>query len=639
MVGSMLRTLFPMARALWAWPTRACRLVLIGWVAALFTFSGQAHAQSVLIDRVVAVDAEPNADRFPVGAAQRSVTLPDEWSTTRGMRQTDVWYRATFDQPDNLQGASATVLIERACNNALVLLNGDVVHRQGSMKPPVARRCRHPIAITVPAAALKAQGNVLDIRLAGHALQEVASDDRAALLSAIKVGPTEMLQPQARTLAWWGHEAAFVTSLIYVALGMLLLVLGRVDRHESHLSSFGWVLMCLALFEARHWWADLPLSNVAVESVIVALLPVLAMGWVQFFLRYAGLRSRPIEFALWAQCFIVPVSVLMAGPSRLNVLASSWAVLLVIEVMVAACIYLWAVWHRQRSQFYVMTVLVGLGVLFTLWRLMIQQDRGAEVPQGLLQAGSLAVGVALSLRLVQQFGREFQVSEASRRMTEIRVREATLEIEKNFSQLAELRVEQVTAQERKRIAGDLHDDLGAKLLTIVHTSDDERISSLAREALEEMRLSVRGLTGKPVKLVDALGDWRAEFVQRLSQTGLEADWESPEDEQVPQRLSARAYVQTTRILREAVNNIIKHSGASRCGVTVRLIGSDFELAIQDNGKGMPTEPDGRLDRGHGMASMKQRAKQLHGQCLVESAPGSGTVIRLTLPLDRQLEPA
>ena len=128
---------------------------------------------------------------------------------------------------------------------------------------------------------------------------------------------------------------------------------------------------------------------------------------------------------------------------------------------------------------------------------------------------------------------------------EQRVHEATAEIEHNFRQLAELRVEQVTERERKRIAADLHDDLGAKLLTIVHTSESERISTLAREALEEMRLSVRGLTGKPVRLADALGDWRAEIVSRLAQAGIEGDWEAPED--LPQTLSARAYVQTTRI--------------------------------------------------------------------------------------------
>ena len=91
-------------------------------------------------------------------------------------------------------------------------------------------------------------------------------------------------------------------------------------------------------------------------------------------------------------------------------------------------------------------------------------------------------------------------------------------------------------------------------------------------------------------------------------------------------------MQTTRILRESVSNIIKHSGASHCTVACEVGAGDFQLVIQDNGKGIPMELDGKLDRGHGMSSMKHRAKQLQGQCLVESGPGFGTVIRLTLPL-------
>jgi len=150
---------------------------------------------------------------------------------------------------------------------------------------------------------------------------------------------------------------------------------------------------------------------------------------------------------------------------------------------------------------------------------------------------------------------------------------------------------------------------------------------------------VRGLTGKPVPLLNALGDWRAEVISRLSQAGVDGAWQAPAEDEVPQMLSARAYVQTTRILREAVSNIIKHSGASRCTVRCNIANGDFQLVIQDNGNGIPLELDGRLDRGHGMASMKHRAKQLHGQCLVESGPGYGTVIRLTLPLDQHVAPA
>jgi signal transduction histidine kinase len=191
-------------------------------------------------------------------------------------------------------------------------------------------------------------------------------------------------------------------------------------------------------------------------------------------------------------------------------------------------------------------------------------------------------------------------------------------------------MEQVTEKERKRIAADLHDDLGAKLLTIVHTSDSERISNLAREALEEMRLSVKGLTGRPVQLADALADWRAEAVSRLGQADIEADWRNPNEDLI-QTLSARSFVQTTRILRESVSNIIKHSRASQCKVRVTVSDAEFGLLVQDNGKGISIEPDSRLDRGHGMASMKHRAKTMQGQCLVESAPGYGTLIRLTIP--------
>jgi signal transduction histidine kinase len=134
-----------------------------------------------------------------------------------------------------------------------------------------------------------------------------------------------------------------------------------------------------------------------------------------------------------------------------------------------------------------------------------------------------------------------------------------------------------------------------------------------------------------VRLIDALGDWRAEVVSRLSQAGIEADWGAPAEE-IEHTFSARSYVQTTRIMREAVSNIIKHSGASHCSVQSNIADGDFQIVIQDNGHGIPMELDGKLDRGHGMASMKHRAKQLQGQCLVESGPGYGTVIRLTLPL-------
>jgi signal transduction histidine kinase len=245
----------------------------------------------------------------------------------------------------------------------------------------------------------------------------------------------------------------------------------------------------------------------------------------------------------------------------------------------------------------------------------------------------LEIFAGMAWRMHQVFRNALAAAETAKAELENRVQHISNDMEQNFNQMAEMRVEQVAAKERKRIAADLHDDLGAKLLTIVHTSDNERIATLAREALEEMRLSVRGLTGRPMQLGDALGDWRSEVMGRLSQSGIELVWDIADDLLMSERkMSARVYVQTTRILREAVSNLLKHSGASHCDIVVRVDVNDFELIITDNGKGIPMELDGKLDRGHGMSTMKSRAKQLQGQCLVESGPGYGTTIRLTLPL-------
>jgi len=407
--------------------------------------------------------------------------------------------------------------------------------------------------------------------------------------------------------------------------------------NEWYTAYFGALSVGWAIVDARLWLRSLPLANSVVEFLLVSMLAFITLAGVQFLLRYAGTRLRLVDRLLPLQCALMPLTLVLAGPSRLNSVATAWYLLLALEAGWAAWFYLRTQRRARARGFWLMATLLAALVLAGLIEFFAQQQGLRPLAAHLAQLVPPLMLIIIGLRLVQQHGRALQEAELGKAHLEQRVREATAEIERNFRQLSELRVEQITERERKRIAADLHDDLGAKLLTIVHTSESERISTLAREALEEMRLSVRGLTGRPVKLADALGDWRAEVVNRLAQAGIEGEWSAPDD--LPQTLSARAFVQTTRILREATSNIIKHSGASNCSITCRVAEGDFQVIVQDNGEGIPLELDGRLDRGHGMASMKHRAKQLQGQCLVESGPGYGTVIRLTVPLDRALEAA
>ncbi len=571
---------------------------------------------------------------FPIDAEQRVVALPDAWGPAHPAPSNPRWYRLRFDVA--LAPAAVGVLgvyLERVCAGVDVDLNGHRLHAARPLEHPVSLDCQRALLLPLPAALLRAQGNELDLRVAGFKLQQVVSSVRATQLPAPLIGPEAQLEQRRLRYTLLAETAPAAMTGVLFLTGLLALSIARTRRRDVHLRYFalfalGWALLC-----ARPLWETLAQTGVPVESVLAAAMPWLLLLAVQFLMHYAGWRSRPIEVALAAQCLALPASLLLAGGQRVYMIASTWYALLLLQLLGAIAFYIWATWRVRRRDFAVMAAWLGLGAVLAVLMLAAEERLLASPWHLLPSLLAPLVVVGIGWHLIGHYGRALQAAEESRQALELRVREASADMEKNFAQLAEQRVEQVTQQERKRIAADLHDDLGAKLLTIVHTSESERISTLAREALEEMRLSVRGLTGKPVKLIDALGDWRAEVVGRLSQTGVEGEWSAPTEE-LPQTLSARAYVQTTRILREAVNNIIKHSGASRCTIRCVIDRGDFQLAIQDNGKGIPLELDGRLDRGHGMASMKHRAKQLHGQCLVESGPGYGTVIRLTLPLER-----
>ncbi len=599
-------------------------------LAVLFWISPSASALALRFDSALVVESP--APRFPAQLTPRVVSLPDDWADSRPGRSGPVWYRVVFDAPGvHERGELHALLIERACSSYEVYLNGQLVQRDGSMSETVTRNCQRPQLVTLPAALMQDSRNTLDLRLVGQPLERVASHLRAARLSAMEIGPQAALAARHADLTIWRVTLPEVVSATLLLLGGFMFTMGWRHRRESYLAYFGALAFGWSVITARLWWEDLPLPPPWTELVLCSLMPFIVLCAVQFLMRYAGRRHRLLTIGLWLQCVLVPASVLLIGERHVFWTASTWYALLAAETLAAVVVYLRLVRREQPNEFAPMALLLSAMVLLIGVEMAGQQREAAGLIGDLSHLAIPVVFVIIGLRLVQHFARALQSAEEGRQSLEARIREATAEIERNFAQLAELRVEQVTERERKRIAADLHDDLGAKLLTIVHTSESERISTLAREALEEMRLSVRGLTGKPVRLIDALGDWRAEVVSRLAQAGVEADWNAPTDD-VPHTLSARAYVQTTRILREAVSNIIKHSGASHCQITCTLGEEDFQFVVQDNGKGIPLELDGRLDRGHGMSSMKQRAKQLQGQCLVESGPGYGTVIRLTLPL-------
>jgi signal transduction histidine kinase len=616
-----------------AWRRWLLALCLAGSSVALH--ADPAAQPTIVLDKALSATGGTGS-AFPGDVSTIGVSLPDDWAKTNPGHDGMVWYRVAFrfseaTLPDEL----LALYVDRACANLQVLLNGHLIYSGGRMVEPITRNCTRPQLITLPPALLNPRGNALDFRVLGHPVESVGSVRRAGGLSAMELGLQSTLSVAHSGRTFWEPAWMRGTSLVLVGLGCLMLAIGWLHKREVYFSYFGWLCLGWAVVSTTTWTLDLPWSNGATEFMLSSSWPLLLACAVQFFLSFAGLRSRVIENVLAVQWVALPLSLVVAGHAHLFIVVNVWYALLAVELVTVVGLYLVTARRQRPQDFGPLLIVAVIGAAVLALELGVQWNGAEAEPVSIAECVVPALLVYVGARLFLMFARALRetiadrnrLSEQMHRMsTEMEARVEQLTVQRVEEQSAR-RIEQFTQQERRRIASDLHDDLGAKLLTMVHTSDSARIPQLAREALDEMRLSVRGLAGKPVRLDEALADWRAEVITRLQQAAVEARWANPE-EALEQTLTARVFMQVTRILREAISNVIKHSSATVCEVRCRVVGKTLEVRVRDDGRGITAD----LQRGQGMTTMKRRAKQMEGQCLVESRPGFGVVISLTVPL-------
>ncbi|HEX5588915.1 MAG TPA: histidine kinase [Candidatus Limnocylindrales bacterium] len=199
-------------------------------------------------------------------------------------------------------------------------------------------------------------------------------------------------------------------------------------------------------------------------------------------------------------------------------------------------------------------------------------------------------------------------------------------------------------EERRRIRRDLHDGLGPTLAAIglraeVAADLVARNPEEAARLLGELRTEVRGAIDDIRRLVDALrppaldelglvGALRAQAARLGPPPTVDVLADGPIPE-LPPAVEVAAY----RIAVEAITNAARHAGASSCRVRVAapIIGDErpaLQLEIADDGAGLPEI----VRPGIGLVSMRERAAEVGGSCVVESAPGSGTRVVARLPL-------
>jgi len=203
------------------------------------------------------------------------------------------------------------------------------------------------------------------------------------------------------------------------------------------------------------------------------------------------------------------------------------------------------------------------------------------------------------------------------------------------------RLVEAQEQERRSISRELHDEVGQALtgilvelanLSQLIRADNDAAAGKIGEIKHEVEQSIRVVRNMALLLrpsmLDDLGlvpalEWQAREVSKRSGIRVKVDAAT-----VPETLPEEHKTCVYRIVQEALHNCVQHAEAHNVKITVEQQESGLRLAIEDDGKGFTPQ----RERGMGLLGIQERVSHLGGAFTVDSAPGRGTALHVTLPL-------
>ncbi len=266
---------------------------------------------------------------------------------------------------------------------------------------------------------------------------------------------------------------------------------------------------------------------------------------------------------------------------------------------------------------------------------------------GLRQAVSF-IPIYIAGPLIMELGaRESRNAEEERAKSEVLLGRLTV-ANRRLREYAEQAEETAAAQERGRLARDLHDaatqtvfsmNLTAEAARMALTQEPgrvpamlERLQELARDALAEMRALVDQLRPQSIEDLGLVKTLQRHIAMRERRDGMKVTLRVEGAERGDLAVKDALF----RSAREALSNVLRHAGVTEAGITLRFDAHAAILRVSDAGRGFDSGVEGRPE-SFGLVGLRERAASHHGSVEIRSAPGKGTDVEVRLPLTEGTE--
>ncbi len=451
-----------------------------------------------------------------------------------------------------------------------------------------------------------------------------------AVLATPLLGEVALLSQLYESRYFWQvatSEWAFLACLLMGTFTLLLWFRRKQDGLYLNFTGASWCWCVLTLYmflpvmpmELQLWLAVVHTAATWCSFLLIRFVTRLLGGpihWLERTLFVVGVVATLVHFLAPVDRFFIMTYALHLPNIAAILGVGAYAMFLALR-------------DRNGTALWAAAGYIGVGSLVArdVHLFLLSPDDVYVDGSGLMQLSIPFLLGVLFVHLVERYIRALDEAETLNRELESRVEANRQAPAESFETQRVLEVEKGAAMGREKIYRDLHEDVGSKLVNILHTRESGEVRDLARGALESLRgaiYRVRFPTLTVAALLERLTD---EFELRLGSAGIVVNARLTPGG-VDTKVSPDHGFHVIRVCRELISNILQHSRASEVSISIGLVERSLEFVVRDDGIGV----EGDSCSGGGIENARARIQQLGGTIAWDRVDPSGTAVRFDVPL-------
>ena len=599
-------------------------------IAAFIAIASMAFARTDAADEVsalpskmanVAITAtvtisEAYAEMQPTGGnkIERTVSLPHRWDVDSPLVGGSAQY--VFMLPVVDASLRYSLLFTRIGNQAKIRINDEVVATFGTLADASEDYAKGPHVVDIPAAVLaRRQPATVEVNI-------TAQTQRWGGLSKVDIGASDVIQERFRSNYRWRQTGLFLVAITSAFAGVFALVLALFLRNRLYGIAAA-ATLAGALRAADRVWVDPLIGWPWWGALVNVCYVVLASASVLFVLRALELRSTLSERLCYGYALIAIPFAIVAALWPWPLLWTITLALMNVLIVVSFPLVVWTTMRRPTPERVLMcsvfAILIFVGLHDFLGVRLLGSFRLPNAGFSIAPYGFMAFSTAMMIVVVGRYVSAERAMRGAGDELRLKLGEQRAELGVLQQRATHQAAMEAVDQERIRILRDMHDGMGARLVSLLsmvksQPNDALNIEREIRAALTEMKLTVDSLQPVEGDITSVLASLRYRLGPVVSASGKRLTSDIAPLPDMPW-LTPASIRHVQAIVLESVTNAIHHANGKDVSIAARLIGDDICVEIVSS-MGEAVLPSDWQTRGQGIASLRRRAEELHGRLVV-----------------------